>query len=215
MLRNPEDYLTSSTGIKYDENNKDVLVKNLKEFLAKHNIKNVSSDLLLQVLTHKSFAHGKKPYNEKLSVFGVHLLKEVSAIHLIKESTVEKNESDVTRTATVEGLDFNVLGTNLCKNLLHKNVIAEFARANIPSIEKDVFWKKRNSLVSDPSQNGENLVLFDCVNSLIGAVNLVNGKAATNEFVVEAMLKGDKSLVALSEKYTERFNTLKKNSQLN
>lgn len=207
-LRNPEDYLTSSSGRKYDLQQADSLVGNLKSFLSKYNITNLPNDVLLQVLTHKSFAHGKKPYNEKLSVFGIHLLKEISSVYFISKYAPNAIAAS---TSVVEGLNFYVLGSDVSKFILHKNVISEFARANIPGIEKDIFWRTRNSLISDPVTSGENLVLFDTISALIGAINLINGKSVAAKFIEDALLSGEVSLIKLSEEYNELLHQQNKN----
>ncbi|GMM38800.1 mitochondrial 54S ribosomal protein YmL15 [Saccharomycopsis crataegensis] len=193
MLRDPADYLVSSSGRRYPENATGMapIISNLKNYLSQNSVEGIDDKVLLQVLTHKSFAHGKKPFNEKLSVFGVHLLKEISAIHLI--------ESEASEGASVEGLNVDVLGGTLSKRLLHKSVLAQFTRLNIPGIEKDIFWRNRNLMITDPAVNGENVVLFDTILATVGAVNLIKGKGVASDFIGKAILSGENSLVELAK----------------
>lgn len=193
MLRNPSDYLLSSSGRVYDEKNTSSLVHNLRLYLEKNSISGVPDRVLLQVLTHKSFAHGKKPYNEKLAVVGTHLLRQACALHYLKSSEGAP--------APVEGLDFDSLRTAEPKYLLYKSVLADFARSAIPGIEKDIFWRNRNILITDPHHSGENLVLTDVVSALVGAVDLFKGQQKALDFVENTYLSGEESLVHFAKQY--------------
>lgn len=201
LIRNPEDYLIAPSGKKFDESKISELVGNLKNYLQGQNVGDVSESLLLQVLTHKSFAHGKKPFNEKLSAFGSHLLKEVCSIYMVT------NLKDGASTPLVEDLNFDGMGSDLGRSMIKKAVVAEYVRANIAGIEKDVFWKKRSEALTDPLQNGENLVLYDVMTATIGAVNLTYGQDKTIDFLQAAVLEGDNGLIKLAQEFGQLAQT--------
>ncbi len=67
-IKRPEaEYLVSSQGNQHGTSPSNL--ESVKMFLGdKYKI---SDELVLQAITHKSFAHGLKPYNEKLAIMGM------------------------------------------------------------------------------------------------------------------------------------------------
>ncbi|ANZ77145.1 BA75_03711T0 [Komagataella pastoris] len=131
------------------------------------------NELLLQILTHKSFAHGLKPYNEKLSVIGFQLLKLQSSVHVISKPSDSPY--------ALNGQNFDCLGSLLTKSIGNHKSLARFAKEK--QFDQLVFWKKRDPTLEDPATSGEDTVLGKTVLALIGAINLTHGKKVATEFI--------------------------------
>lgn len=86
LIRDPSEIL-SADGVQYGAN--ESTLKNIKEYISNlklsENIE-LQDDILLQIITHKSFAHGSKPYNSQLSFLGEQILQLVSTKYILKES---------------------------------------------------------------------------------------------------------------------------------
>lgn len=181
LVRDESEYLKNPKGLKYELNESNV--KSLKEFLGEEY--KLPNELILQILTHKSFAHGLKPFNEKLSVYGLHFLKYKTTLFTIGESNeVEK------------------LGTEASKSLNSTLVLAEFLRSQKSNIIDSIFWKKRDPLLTNPKQNGENSIYATTTNAIVGGILLHYGKLKANKFVDEVLLKenDENSLVGISKR---------------
>nr|CAI6462004.1 ASB_HP1_G0027160.mRNA.1.CDS.1 [Saccharomyces cerevisiae] len=85
-------------------------------------------DVVLQCLTHKSFAHGSKPYNEKLNLLGSQFLKYQASIHSLRQNNVLSPVARGKVQRPLNNLNFTNLGTQLSKFLISKDAIAEFIK---------------------------------------------------------------------------------------
>jgi len=188
MLRDPSDYLTSK-GIKYglSEDN----IKPLKEFLSKEY--ELPDKILLQILTHKSFAHGSKPYNEKLSFFGEHLLKYTAAKYVLEAS---KNKD---YTYSIGGYNFDSIGSLAHRLIVTNKTLSEFASDK--GIDK-IFFCKVALPFSEKEQEANfkpKAMYSTIVSSLTGAIALQHGKATAEKFVKEVLFKDILKLVSKIE----------------
>lgn len=133
--KNPEDYL-SVNGTLYP-GTADTL-KTAKDFLGQEYP--LSDDLILQALTHKSFAHGLKPYNENMSIIGRHFLRLQTLIH----ATSQKSENPT----VLNGVNFDVSIAKI-SNLLSATAITSKVCVDT-GISKSIFWKAPNEVCAPP-----------------------------------------------------------------
>lgn len=163
LVRDPATFLQSPCGKPYDIQT----VTPLKTFLGSEYA--IEDNVLLQVLTHKSFAHGSKPFNEKLAVSGSHFLKYKSAIHSVN---------------TEKGL--SALGSAESRKVLSNNVLSGYVKQH--GFADVMFWKKRDALITDEIKSGEVAVRAGVLEALIGALLLTRGKDVAEKFVSEKLL---------------------------
>lgn len=190
LLRDESEYLLSPKGKKYGEEEENL--SNLKKFLGDEY--KLPNNLILQVLTHKSFAHGFKPFNEKLAIFGSHYLKYKTSLFSIN------GNGDLSSQYAVNGLELGQLGSKPARDLISKHVLAQFIRFS--NIGDSIFWKKRDPLITNSEVSGEDSVFARTLEALIGALLLQHGKAKTEKFVDEILLNEsrDGSLVQIVNK---------------
>lgn len=162
----------------------------LKQFLAAKYA--IPDDLALQVLTHKSFANGIKPYNEKLGAMGSKVLNLFLAKYVVESPT--RNE------LAVNGRNLDVLGTPIAKELGNRMALGVFARKS--RLNAIMFWTSYNHLLSF-EQSGEMTVSAQMMYALVGAVTFVHGKSVAEEFVREKLLLGADSLEAIAAEFLE------------
>lgn len=131
IKKNPEDYL-SVNGVLYP-GTADTL-KSTKEFLGSEYL--LPDELILQVLTHKSFAHGLKPYNENLAIIGRHFLRLQTFIH----ATSQKSENP----SALNGVNFDVSLSKIANLLSATPVTSQVCRST--GLDKNIFWKAPNEV---------------------------------------------------------------------
>lgn len=184
MLRDPSDYLTSK-GIKYSlsEDN----IKPLKNFLGKEY--ELPDKMLLQILTHKSFAHGSKPYNEKFSFFGERLLKYAATKFVLAAGRNENYKY------SVGGYNFDSIGSLAHRLIVTDKSLSEFASEK--GIDKIFFCKV--ALPNSEKEHEKNIkpkaMYSTIVSSLAGAIAAQHGKAVAEKFVNEMLFKDISQLV--------------------
>lgn len=177
--KNPEDYL-SVTGTLYPGTSE--TLQPAKAFLGSDYA--LPDDLILQTLTHKSFAHGLKPYNENLSIIGRHFLRLQTFIH----ATSAKSENP----SVVNGINFDVTQAKISNLLSATAVTSKVCVAS--GISKNIFWKAPNENVKSDT------VYAKTIDALVGAVLLRLGQSKAQQFVSEKLLTGPHSLVDLAAK---------------
>lgn len=189
IRKDPEQILTMPTGVRYGltESN----LKHVKLFLSDKYA--IPDELALQVITHKSFTHGIKPYNEKLSAMGSKLLNLFLAKFVVDAST--KNEM------AVNGKNLDVLGTPIAKELGGRMALGLFAKA--ANLNTTMFWRSYNSLLSF-QESGELKVSAQMMYALVGAVTFIHGKKVAEAFVKEKLLEGPNSLESIASKFLEQ-----------
>ncbi|KAK5782488.1 mitochondrial 54S ribosomal protein mL57 MRPL15 PWA37_000574 [Arxiozyma heterogenica] len=187
LKRDPASYMLNPYGLTYESVNKKVgsqasqffsKIRNQLTF-NKFDIK-IDDRLLLQCFTHKSFAHGKVPYNEKLFIIGSHFLKVQASLHSIK-STDSQNSSGL-----VNGMNFDTLGSYESKNLLAEPKLFKFMESL--GLHELVFWKKRDAS-GTKIFNGEPKIVSSVLNSVVGAILLTNGVEKASLFVNNFLLR--------------------------
>lgn len=180
LKKDPQQVFTTSQGYKYGENAENL--KYVKEFLLSKYA--INDDLILQVLTHKSFGNGIKPHNEKLSAMGSKLLSLFTAKKCIAAP-------QTTNELAINGLNFDVLGSTISRELSGRLTLGLFARNS--KLNKIMFWKPYTDGVNFES-SGELKVGAQMIFALIGAVNFVHGKKVAEEFIREKMFESSPSI---------------------
>lgn len=189
LRKDPAVVQTLPTGQKYG-----VIEENLtqiKLFLSEEYA--IPDYMVLQVITHKSFLQGIKPYNEKLSVMGSKLLNLYSAKYVI--NTPSNNEM------AIEGKNLDVLGTPIARELCGRMALGLFAKYS--NLNASLFWRSYNSLLSF-LESGELKVSAQMMYALIGAVNFIHGKSVAEAFITEKLLRGPISLESIATKFLEK-----------
>ncbi|CAL9731017.1 large ribosomal subunit protein mL57 [Monosporozyma unispora] len=191
IKRDPTSYMINPYGLTYETVQKEKGLATSEFFskirnqlpLKKYNIA-VDDNLLLQCFTHKSFAHGKVPYNEKLFIMGSHFLKVQASLYSIQNDNVKDKDF------LINGLNFNTLGSNKSKQILSECNLAQLMESL--ALNKLIFWKKRNVNESNDF-NGEPKIASSVLNSVVGAILLTNGVEKTTLFVTNFLLKNKKA----------------------
>lgn len=199
LKRDPKEMLKNPEGLHYDDfdlaKNQDLVCD---AFRLRQNELKLPGKLVLQCLTHKSFAQGSKPYNEKLSLLGFHFLKYCASIMSLEQPVLmDKGRKNIQNP--INGLNFANLGTHSAKNIISKEVIGELVR--LKGIDSLIFWNKRSTLES-AKFNGQDTVRTSVLNALIGGTLIFNGYEKTAAYVNSELLnpKNEQSLVFLSKR---------------
>ena len=171
LVRDESDYLVSPKGIPYGASEESL--SPLKRLLGDQYA--LPDEVSLQVLTHKSFAHGKKPFNEKLAVLGSHFLKYKSSIY----------------TINTDGLSH--IGTQGAKQIISERVLARFVEN--AGVGESIYWKKRDPLQTDAKKSGQHAVYARTAEAIVGAILLNHGKDTASRFVYDVLLNGEDGLV--------------------
>ncbi|WLF79256.1 hypothetical protein PVL30_003008 [Lodderomyces elongisporus] len=177
LKRDPKEVFKNQKGVQYGAN--DQTLSSIKSFLgSKYQI---PDDVALQIITHKSFGNGMKPYNIKLSVMGSKLLKLYTAKYVIHQQSTTPDK------IKIEGKDLTKLGSLYSKELSGRDAAGYFAK--VENLNKTMFWVSRDPTASFEA-SGELKVSGQLVHSLIGAVNFYHGKDVAEEFIGEKIMKG-------------------------
>lgn len=211
LKREPSSYLKNPKGLSYQNINEQEYYDKVRQSLQfdKSEI-DLPNDVILQCLTHKSFAHGSKPYNEKLSLLGSQYLKYQASIHSVRQHELLSPVSQNKVQQAINGLNFTNLGTQLSKLLISKSAMSAFVRAK--NLDTLVFWKMKDPL-KDSYHNGETTIYSTVLSALVGAILVTNGPEKANRFVSGILLNNDKedSLVKIaSEQFQNVSNTSEK-----
>ncbi|KAF9305902.1 hypothetical protein BGZ74_008360 [Mortierella antarctica] len=121
------------------------------------------SGLKTQAITHKSFAHGSLPTNEKLGYLGRTFLE----LH-VTEQKWDKTKSNKTLRSSVA-------------YSINSEKLAKIARSN--GVDEVLRWKAPSS--APGSKVGEDTVLAHTMEAIIGAVYHDKGSKAAREFVTK------------------------------
>lgn len=178
MKKDEAQYLVSPSGETYPP--KPDVLKPVMDFLGQWT---VPEPLALQAVTHKSFAHGKKPYNEKLAHFGQQLLRMQTNIDIAHQKLASSQHLE-------NGCNFDV--TQRAVEILSSSaVLAEIcAKAGLGP-----------SLFFRPAKPGQETTVYaKTICALVGAVLLQHGIGSARNFVNTRLLNGPNSLYAVSDK---------------
>ncbi|KAG0262707.1 hypothetical protein BG011_009837 [Mortierella polycephala] len=121
------------------------------------------SSLMTQAVTHKSFAHGAVPTNEKLG----HLGRTFLELH-VTERSWERVKSNKTLRASVS-------------HSLGSEKLAKVARSM--GVDEIMRWKSPSS--APGSKVGEETILAQTMEAIVGAVYHDKGSKAAREFVTK------------------------------
>lgn len=189
IRKDPSKVLQLATGEKYGATESNL--SSIKLFLADKYA--IPDDLALQVITHKSFTNGLKPYNEKLSAMGSKVLNLFLAKFVVEGAT--------TNDLAVNGKNLDVLGTPIAKELGGRMALGLFAQST--KLNNTMFWKSYNSLLSF-QESGELKVSAQMMYALVGAVTFIHGKKAAEAFVREKLLEGPVTLEGIASEFLEQ-----------
>lgn len=207
LKRDPESFLKNPKGLSYNAlkqseyQDKVIQILKLKELDI-----NLPNDVILQCLTHKSFAHGTKPYNEKLCLLGTQFLKYQASIHSLKQSDLLSPVGEGKVQQSIKGLNFTNLGTQLGKLLISRPVTARFIKEK--NLDSLIFWKMKDPL-RDSHHNGETTIYSTVLNALVGGILATNGPTKAIEFVNSVLLnsESDVSLVKIANEHFQAKDT--------
>ncbi|EMR10283.1 hypothetical protein PNEG_01546 [Pneumocystis murina B123] len=123
-------------------------------------------DLLWQTLTHKTYFHGKYPYNEKLAFQGRFVLKFHISLKIVESISIDKNNDIFTLEKIEEFISPETLGP-----LALEYGILEVLR-----------WKPA---YKDIMKSGLLKVASESLCAIVGAIFLHRGGAVTKKFIEE------------------------------
>ncbi|CAK7894390.1 54S ribosomal protein L15, mitochondrial [[Candida] anglica] len=188
LKKNPEDVFKTHNGAVYGPSHENL--QYVKAFL--QDKYSISDDLALQVLTHKSFGNGIKPYNEKLAALGSKLV----SLFFLKYAT---NQPTTNETA-INGKNMDCIGMPLTKSLSERAPMAFLAQQN--NLNKVMFWKSYNHDLSF-GRSGELKVSAQMVYALVGAVAFSHGKVVAEQFIQDRFVNATPSLDGIASKLLE------------
>lgn len=189
LKRDPQEAMVTHSGNIYGKSEENL--KYIKGFLQDKYA--ISDDLALQVLTHKSFGNGIKPYNEKLSTMGSKILNLFLAKFVVEQPS--------TNELAVNGKNLDVLGSPMAKELAGRMSLGIFARST--KLNSIMFWKSYNHALGFET-SGEMKVSAQMIYALIGAVTFSHGKAVAEEFIKEKFLESSPSIEDITVSVVER-----------
>lgn len=193
LKRDPEEVFRTSTGHGYGKSEENL--KHIKAFLdSKYQL---SDDLVLQVITHKSFGNGIKPYNEKLSAMGSKLLTLYCAKLVTESKSMNPN--------AVNEKNLDCLGSPIAREICGRLALGFFAKEK--GLNSVMFWKSYNHQLSF-ELSGEMKVSAQMMFALIGAVNFVYGKKAAEEFIKDKLFNASNSIEDIAAMAVERGNQI-------
>ncbi|CAH6722628.1 54S ribosomal protein L15, mitochondrial [[Candida] jaroonii] len=173
LKKHPEEVFTNYKGIKYEDI--DSNTQYINEFLTdKFKIDN---KLALQVITHKSFANGIKPHNEKLVAMGSRVLN----LFLVKHVTSQQTTNEL----AINNQNLDILGQPFSRELSGRLSLGIFAK--VEKLNTIMFWNTYEHGLSFEN-SGELKVSANLVYALIGAINFTHGKTVAEEFIKEKVL---------------------------
>ena len=191
MKRDPSTYMKNATGLDYKtvQGESAYQDKVREAFNFKSYDIDLPNDVILQCLTHKSFAHGSLPYNEKLQLLGSQFLKLRAAVYSLGNTSQNQNVGQSLESAqfNVNGCNFNNLGSQHSKQMVSRKTISDMVRRN--NLQDLVFWKMRDP-VKPGAYNGEDRVFSTVIHSLVGALLITNGPEKTARFVDGYFFRG-------------------------
>lgn len=174
LKKHPELVFITKEGIKHEPSPKNL--QYIKAFL--EDKYQIPDDMILQVLTHKSFGNGIKPYNEKLSAMGSKIVNLFFAKYCI-EGNNNNNEN------SINGKNLDVLGSPIAKELGGRLSLGIFAKTY--KLNSIMFWNSYNYDLNFES-SGELKVSAQMMYALIGAVNFIHGKAVSEQFIRQKLI---------------------------
>ncbi|VVT49293.1 mitochondrial 54S ribosomal protein mL57 [Magnusiomyces paraingens] len=151
-------------------------------------------ELVLQVLTHKSFAHGLKPYNENLAIIGRHFLRLVTVRYA--------SQQESSNPGAINGHNLDVALARISSLMSGTPVTSELCTRL--GIDKHIFWKDP-SIPEGSSRSApvSATVRAKSIDALVGAILLKLGQFKAQTFVETKLLTGPNSLIAIAKSVYE------------
>lgn len=168
LRKDPAQYMHSPTGVIYPGNAE--TLEPVQKFIGEYKI---DDSTLLQSVVHKSFAHAKVPYNEKLAILGQQLLRVEAHRALV--------DAEVQSKLLMNGQNFNV-DQRAVELLTSSAVLSRIAKD--ASLDSALFWKPTSQ-----NQNGIDTVRAKALHALVGAVLLKRGPSDAQQFIASKFLK--------------------------
>lgn len=172
LVRDPTEVMTANGKLYAAENTADN-IKHLKEYLQQAKV-DLPDETLLQVLTHKSFAHGSKPYNERLAYFGEQLLQLTASKSVLGQSPAAVD--------AVNGVSFAAVGSLAHRMQWSDKFLADFAQQK--GIDKVFFCKTASSEAAYKPKK----IFSTITTSIIGAIAATHGKSVAENFITSEIL---------------------------
>ncbi|KAG4306149.1 hypothetical protein PORY_000137 [Pneumocystis oryctolagi] len=145
-------------------------------------------DLLWQALTHKSYKHGKFPYNEKLSFQGRQVLKFHFALHITSLFPIYKNENVLTFKKMNDFVSPQTIGTLALKY----------------GIDQVLRWKPA---YDNLKASGLLKIASESLCAIIGAMFLHKGGAITKNFIEKKILPQKTCIFSIRLYYTTSYSS--------
>ncbi len=130
-----------------------------------------------QMMTHKSFDHGKQGYNEKLAFIGRRVLYHHLALYIASRPSSSQS--------AIEGKDIEVL----TRDILRRTMEVKYSLGPLAvslGIVPVMRWKPARE--SSLSQSGDAKVAAECLQAIVGASEMVRGGAFAKDFVDRTIL---------------------------
>lgn len=133
----------------------------------------------MQIFTHKSFNHGKLPYNEKLAFLGRRVLYLRVSEYLMSRPT--------STPSSIDGLDMDAISTRRLEDILSLQKLGDLAMSldGLPTLLR---WKPKD--VRDKQASGQRKVAAESLMALVGAVESQFGASCAKSFVESNIIPG-------------------------
>ncbi|KAG0683417.1 hypothetical protein C6P40_000550 [Pichia californica] len=174
LIRDPSEIL-STDGVKYGKENDNL--KPLKEYLNSLELSTkieLSDDILLQIITHKSFAHGSKPYNANISFLGEQILQLAATKYVISQSG-----------------NLNAIGSLAHRFMWSDKMLAAFAESK--GVDEVFFCKKALPGGKIDKLYKPKSIYSTITSSIIGAIASKYGKTIAEEFIEKELIPAYKN----------------------
>ncbi|KAA8912445.1 ribonuclease-III-like-domain-containing protein, partial [Sphaerosporella brunnea] len=155
-----------------------------------------------QAVTHKSFDHGRQPYNAKLRFLGKKLLELHASFHLLerplKGSGLKDKEGKPQKYFSLEGAQYQSPEPFLhddyknLENVSSTRIEGYISTARLLPLAKEVELHKvmrwKPAQINDLDRSGQDVVAMECLYAIVGAVALQKGGKIAGEFIDERVL---------------------------
>ncbi|KAF8541591.1 ribonuclease-III-like-domain-containing protein, partial [Trichophaea hybrida] len=156
-------------------------------------------DVKWQAVTHKSFDHGRQPFNSKLRFLGKRLLQMQASFHLLSSQPKPTKEPKPSIYKSLEGAQYKnpepfthedyqnidaVTRPNIDAAISEEVLMPIIRRSGLASTMR---WKPADD--TDLTRSGEAGIAIDCLHAIIGAVALQKGGDVAVQFIRETILK--------------------------
>ncbi|KAI5780764.1 ribonuclease-III-like-domain-containing protein [Geopyxis carbonaria] len=154
----------------------------------------LSEDIKWQAVTHKSFDHGRQPFNEKLAFFGKTLLQMHACGHVLSRPRSDKyTYSKPFSYRSSEGSyyqapepfipndyqNLNAINRASVEDLYNQTAISNLIRSS--GLLKVMRWKPAEA--HDLERSGEMIIGQECLYAIVGAISLQKGGNAASQFI--------------------------------